>query len=56
MAGSNILRIIYGVEVKSENDPNLALVEEGVKILSKFANAGSYLGNVSTLSKDVLHD
>ncbi|EKM49142.1 uncharacterized protein PHACADRAFT_60089, partial [Phanerochaete carnosa HHB-10118-sp] len=37
------LRIIYGVEVESENDPNIALVEEGVRILSVLSNAGAYL-------------
>ncbi|EKM49140.1 uncharacterized protein PHACADRAFT_265797 [Phanerochaete carnosa HHB-10118-sp] len=43
MAGSNILRIVYGMEVESEDDPNLALVEEGIKIVSRIANAGAYL-------------
>jgi len=43
MAGSNILRIVYGMEVKSEDDPIIVLIEESMNILSKFVNVGSYL-------------
>lgn len=46
MAGYNILGIVYGMDVKPEGDPNLALVEEAVHIFSKFAPAGTYLGEV----------
>ena len=46
MAGYNILNIVYGMEIQEENDPFIALVEEAVHILSKFGNAGQYLGMI----------
>ncbi|EKM48300.1 uncharacterized protein PHACADRAFT_214864 [Phanerochaete carnosa HHB-10118-sp] len=47
MAGSNILRIVYGIEVKPEDDPLIPIVEESVQVFSKITVAGAYLGNVT---------
>ncbi|GJE98986.1 cytochrome P450 [Phanerochaete sordida] len=43
MTGSNILRIMYAIDVQAENDPNLALAEEALGVLHKFGSPGAYL-------------
>ncbi|EKM51548.1 uncharacterized protein PHACADRAFT_176971 [Phanerochaete carnosa HHB-10118-sp] len=45
MAGSNVLRIVYGIEVKPEDDPLIPIVEESVQVFSKITVAGAYLAD-----------
>ncbi|KAJ7293480.1 cytochrome P450, partial [Mycena rebaudengoi] len=42
-AGSAILRVVYGYEIQSENDPYVALADEAMKGLTQAVNAGSFL-------------
>ncbi|GJE98987.1 cytochrome P450 [Phanerochaete sordida] len=53
MAGTNILRIMYGMEVDSDHDPKLGIVEESVEILSKIAATSAYLVNSFPLLEHV---
>jgi hypothetical protein len=40
-AGSAILRVVYGYEIQSENDPYVALADEAMKGLTQAVNAGA---------------
>lgn len=40
-----MLKLIYGIDVKAEDDRGLIVVEEAVHAASVIANVGSYLGN-----------
>ncbi|GJF00667.1 cytochrome P450 [Phanerochaete sordida] len=42
MAGSNILRIMYAVDVQADNDPNLALVKKAIQVVQKVGAPGTY--------------
>jgi hypothetical protein len=42
-SGSIILSIAYGIEVESENDPYVALVEQAMDALNDAARSGVYL-------------
>lgn len=44
MTGSNILRIVYAMDIKDEDDPNLSLVEDAIHVISKIVVPGAYLG------------
>ncbi|GJE98988.1 cytochrome P450 [Phanerochaete sordida] len=43
MTGSNILRIVYAMDIKDEDDPSLSLVEDAVDVISKIVIPGAYL-------------
>ncbi|EKM51685.1 uncharacterized protein PHACADRAFT_261973 [Phanerochaete carnosa HHB-10118-sp] len=43
MTAYNIIGIVYGVDINSEGDPTLAIVEEALDILRNFGNPGVYL-------------
>ncbi|EKM51547.1 uncharacterized protein PHACADRAFT_212190 [Phanerochaete carnosa HHB-10118-sp] len=43
MARSNILKIVYDIEIKPEGDPLIAIIEEGVRVFSRVTVAGAYL-------------
>ncbi|EKM48702.1 uncharacterized protein PHACADRAFT_202500 [Phanerochaete carnosa HHB-10118-sp] len=43
MTAYNIIGIMYGVDITSEGDPTLAIVEEALDILQKVGNPGVYL-------------
>ncbi|EKM48686.1 uncharacterized protein PHACADRAFT_154991 [Phanerochaete carnosa HHB-10118-sp] len=43
MTAYNIIGIMYGVDITSEGDPTLAIVEEALDILQKIGNPGVYL-------------
>ena len=43
MAGSLILKITYGLDIQSADDPYIALVEESVEAAVQAANPGSFL-------------
>lgn len=44
LAGSTILRISFGIDVKSGDDPYITLAEKGTHSMAAVANAGAYLG------------
>lgn len=55
MAGSLILSITYGINVKPKDDPYIAIAERALSTLNACANTGSYLGkDVDLCSCDVL--
>lgn len=46
MAGDEIIKIAYGIDVKPENDPFIATAEHAVNAISATTNAGSYLVDI----------
>ena len=50
MTASNIISIMYGIDVKSEGDPVLSIVEEATETLIKVGHPGVYLGKMSCSS------
>lgn len=46
MAGSEIMEISYGIEVKPHDDPYILIAEHAVESISATTNAGSYLVDV----------
>ncbi|GJF00668.1 cytochrome P450 [Phanerochaete sordida] len=53
MAGSNILRVVYGMELVSAEDPSLDIIEKSVEIFSKITVAGAYLVDYFPMLKHV---
>lgn len=44
MAGSLILAITFGIEVKPKDDPYVLMAEKALQSIAAAGNAGSYLG------------
>lgn len=47
MSGSLVLKISYGIDAESENDPLIYIAEKAVDSLTSIGNAGAYLGMFS---------
>ena len=43
MAGAEIMKIAYAIDVTEKNDPYILTAEHAVESISATANAGSYL-------------
>lgn len=54
MAGSIILGVTFGMEVKPENDPYVLLAEKALQSMAAVGNVGSYMG--TPLSATFLDD
>lgn len=50
MAGSIVLSITYGIEVKHKDDPHIVIAEEGVRAMAACGNAGSYIGTFAFIT------
>jgi len=46
MAGSTILDIAYGLDIRTSDDPYLKRAEECLKIIDKAGNPGSFLVDI----------
>ena len=46
MAGSGIMRIAYGIEVKDNDDPYIQTAEDVLKVVIRASNVGQYLVNL----------
>ena len=46
MLGSSILKLVYDIDVRAEDDLRLQAVEKAVHAISVVGNAGSYLGDI----------
>ncbi|GJE98984.1 cytochrome P450 [Phanerochaete sordida] len=53
MAGSNILRVAYGMELVSAEDPRLEIIEKSMQVFSKITVAGAYLVDSFPILKHV---
>ncbi|GJE98983.1 cytochrome P450 [Phanerochaete sordida] len=47
MAGSNVLRVAYGMELVSAEDHRLDIIEKAMKVFSMITTAGAFLGAVA---------
>ncbi|GJE98982.1 cytochrome P450 [Phanerochaete sordida] len=53
MAGSNVLKIVYSMELESADDPRLDVIEKSVKVFSRVTTAGAYLVDSFPILKHV---
>ena len=44
MAGSTVFKVVYGIDVKDNDDPRIQIAEEAMKVVSVVARTGAYLG------------
>lgn len=53
MAGAEIMKIAYSIDVKDTHDPYIVTAEHAVGSISATTNAGSYLVDTITFCKPI---
>ena len=55
MAGKEIMKIAYGIDVQDKDDEYISTAERAVQVISATTNAGSYLVDALPLCKHSAH-